>query len=119
MVATLFSDILVSTVDPGIKTPWLGIWWAWQTVTSVGYGDIVPVSWLGRFIGIVVMLMGVYIFCLLTANISAFLVKRERKKDTKNIEKVILQYLKKIDEKLDQLNKDSKKIKKVGWIKER
>ncbi len=40
-------------------TPWDGIWWAMETMSTVGYGDIVPRTDAGRVIGIVVMLIGI------------------------------------------------------------
>ena len=42
------------------------MWWALQTMSSVGYGDIVPVTPMGRFIGSVCALSGILLFCLPT-----------------------------------------------------
>ena len=47
------------------------LWWAMTTVTTVGYGDKVPVSGEGRVIGIVLMVGGVAMFSVLTALIAA------------------------------------------------
>ena len=44
-----------------------GIWWAVATVTTVGYGDIVPVTTLGKVHGIFMMLSGTAIFLAFTA----------------------------------------------------
>jgi voltage-gated potassium channel len=50
------------------------MWWAAQTVTTVGYGDVVPESDGGRFIGVVVMAFGVPAVSFITAAVtSAFL----------------------------------------------
>jgi voltage-gated potassium channel len=50
------------------------MWWAAQTVTTVGYGDVVPDSGWGRLIGIVVMAFGVSAVSFITAVVtSAFL----------------------------------------------
>ncbi|NOZ66372.1 MAG: cyclic nucleotide-binding domain-containing protein, partial [Alphaproteobacteria bacterium] len=39
-------------------------WWALATLTTVGYGDIVPITWAGRFFGGVVMIFGVGMYAL-------------------------------------------------------
>jgi voltage-gated potassium channel len=41
---------------------WDGIWWAWVTVATVGYGDIVPQSVAGKVLAAVVMLFGLGFF---------------------------------------------------------
>jgi voltage-gated potassium channel len=54
------------------------LWWAAQTVTTVGYGDVVPESAWGRVIGVVVMALGVSAVSFLTAAItSAFLASHQ------------------------------------------
>ena len=49
---------------------WDGLWWATETVTTVGYGDIYPVTDAGRVIAIVVMLSGIGFVALLTGSIA-------------------------------------------------
>ena len=66
-----------------------GIWWALVTITTVGYGDVVPVTENGRLFGAFMILFGVVLFSLITANISAFLVGEEETQ----VEREILQRL--------------------------
>jgi len=52
------------------------LWWAVSTVTTVGYGDTVPVTPAGRGIASFLMVAGIALFGVLTANIAAFFVER-------------------------------------------
>jgi voltage-gated potassium channel len=56
-----------------------GIWWSLQTVTTVGYGDVVPHSTEGRVIGAVVMLTGVAFLAVITGAITAALIESARR----------------------------------------
>jgi voltage-gated potassium channel len=53
-----------------------GLWWAAQTVTTVGYGDNVPVSVGGRLLGVAVMLVGIGFLTVITAAITSTFVAR-------------------------------------------
>jgi voltage-gated potassium channel Kch len=57
-----------------------GMWWAVQTVTTVGYGDLVPHSTVGRVIGSVVMLTGIAFISLITASVTAMLIEQARQR---------------------------------------
>ena len=46
-----------------------------QTVTTVGYGDIYPVTPVGRIIGVFTMVVGISTFALVTAKVAQFLVR--------------------------------------------
>ncbi len=62
----------------------LGIWWALQTVTTVGYGDIVPATALGRIVGAVIMLESIAFVSILTAVITSTFVERARRQRLSN-----------------------------------
>lgn len=49
----------------------LSIWWAFVTVTTVGYGDVYPVTTLGRFIAIILMITGIAVIGIVSAMISS------------------------------------------------
>ena len=57
-----------------------GMWWAVQTVTTVGYGDVVPHGTGGRAIGAIVMLTGIAFISLITASVTALLVEQARQR---------------------------------------
>jgi voltage-gated potassium channel len=54
-------------------------WWALVTITTVGYGDVVPHSTLGRVVGLILMLSGVVLVSLFTATIASIFVERKIK----------------------------------------
>lgn len=85
IILTTSSGLMLASFDPNIKTGGDGIWWAWQTLTTVGYGDVVPTSRLGRILAVFVMIFGAGLLAVLTANFSAFFMARNQKKMIKPI----------------------------------
>lgn len=57
-----------------------GMWWALVTLTTVGYGDIAPVTTGGRITGVFLMLSGIGVLAFTTATIAAFFVDGDYKK---------------------------------------
>jgi voltage-gated potassium channel len=55
---------------------WVGMWWATQTVTTVGYGDVTPKHVSGRIVGVFVMLEGISFLAIITAVITSSFVAR-------------------------------------------
>jgi voltage-gated potassium channel len=51
------------------------LWWAVVTITTVGYGDMVPVTAAGRAMGFILMLGGIAFFSGITANLASYLIK--------------------------------------------
>ena len=64
-------------VDPKtFHSVWLGMWWAVETVTTVGYGDIVPNQTAGKIIAGFLMLGGLSLIAVVTAAITSGFVSR-------------------------------------------
>ena len=76
-VVVLGSGALIWALDhseyPNI---WVGMWWALQTVTTVGYGDVSPTKPSGRIIATFVMLYGVAFVTIFVAAITSIFVAR-------------------------------------------
>lgn len=51
------------------------LWWSSTTITTVGYGDVYPVTAAGRMIGVVTMGVGISAFAVVTAKVAEFLVR--------------------------------------------
>ena len=66
----LIAAVEPSATDSNIKDAGDAIWWAWVTVTTVGYGDRFPVTDAGRLVGMITMATGIAIFGLLTSFIT-------------------------------------------------
>jgi voltage-gated potassium channel len=82
-IVVVVSGVIVSRLDASIGTIWDGMWWAWVTLTHTGYGDIVPHTAAGRFFGAIIILLGVVLLSLFTANLSAYLIGSEVEKEEK------------------------------------
>ena len=57
-----------------IQTFGEALWWAAQTVTTVGYGDVVPITTGGRVVATLLMVTGITLFGVLTAEVAAYFV---------------------------------------------
>ena len=56
-----------------------GLWWAFVTLTTVGYGDVVPATSGGRIVAVLTMVFGIAVYSLLIANLTAFIeVQRQQ-----------------------------------------
>ena len=77
LAVVLVSGVAIRALDPDeYSSVWEGMWWALQTVTTVGYGDVTPTSVAGRFVAAVVMLEGVAFLAIITAAITSSFVAR-------------------------------------------
>lgn len=76
IVLVVVSGTLFSYFEEGLDVP-EGIWWAIVTATTVGYGDVVPASGLGRLVATVLMIAGISFIALLSAATAARLVELE------------------------------------------
>jgi voltage-gated potassium channel len=76
-IAAVSFGVIERIVDPKtFHTVWLGIWWAIETVTTVGYGDVVPSQPAGKVIGAFLMLGGLSLLAIVTAAITSAFVAR-------------------------------------------
>jgi len=109
--------------EPQIKTFGDGIWWALVTITTVGYGDITPLTTLGRLVAGTLMFVGLGLIATVTAIVSAkfianyvdhhtnddVLEKLEELEDEiekiEEIESNVVGKLKELEQEIDELNK--------------
>ncbi|MFI2613800.1 potassium channel family protein [Streptomyces sp. NPDC018584] len=82
----MFGSLAVLSVerespDGNIKTLGDAVWWSFTTMTTVGYGDHAPTTGLGRVLAVGLMLSGIALLGVVTANIAAWFIARFDKDD--------------------------------------
>lgn len=100
-VLAVTAAILVHAIDPAIGSYGDAFWWSVSTVTTVGYGDVVPTSAGGRLVGVALMLTGISLIPLITSVVVSILVS-QRSREARELE---LQHLERIYERLDTLER--------------
>ncbi len=80
---TIIAGLLMRLTDPHTyPNIWLGLWWAIQTTTTVGYGDVVPSSVGGRVLAALVMIVGIGFITVTTAAVTSTFVEAARRRRT-------------------------------------
>lgn len=83
------------------------LWWAFATVTTVGYGDTTPTTTEGRAVAVFLMLVGISFFGWITANIAAFLVEFGGGEQEDEITlRDVMARLDRIEERIQSLNEE-------------
>ena len=100
---TLGAGILMTVIDgdnfPSIRS---GLWWAVQTVTTVGYGDNVPTNVSGQLLAALVMLLGIGFLTVITAAITSTFVSRSRQTPS-DIDTPTAEQLRLMNERLERI----------------
>jgi voltage-gated potassium channel len=102
---TLGAGIVMTVADhqnyPSIGS---GLWWAAQTVTTVGYGDDVPMTLAGRLVAVLLMLVGIGFLTVITAAITSTFVSRSRGEQTpSDAETTTTEQFRQLDSRLDRI----------------
>ena len=80
--AVLFT--IVEDVGPHgrISSFFDALWWSLATITTVGYGDVFPITAAGRIVGGFTMVVGISTFAIITAKVAEFLVRGDIEKES-------------------------------------
>jgi len=115
LMATLVVYFLERGDNPHIKTYFDSLWWGVTTITTVGFGDIVPVTTAGRVIGMGLMYTGTVLFVTFTGLLVTHWLSQEVERELTPLEKEILkevreqfrieEALERIEQRLDRLEK--------------
>ena len=103
---TILFGVLIWLFDrKEFPSVWLGMWWAIQTVTTLGYGDIVPTQITGRLLAAATMIVGIGFLSLITATVASVLVTRATQ-GVSNEEADLMAALKRVEQRLESLEQE-------------
>ena len=77
--------------ESNIRTPFDALWWAVSTMTTVGYGDKVPVTVEGKVVAMILMVTGVGLFGVLTGLFARLFMEPDLKKEDADISKLAME----------------------------
>lgn len=95
LLAILGGGAAFAAVEPNVSA-WDGVWWAINTVTTVGYGDVPVKTDGGRIIGICLMVTGIGFVAVLTAAAAERFV-RSRREERRAVEHQLAEILRRLD----------------------
>jgi voltage-gated potassium channel len=113
IIGSFLFFIFERSVNPEVPNYESAMWYAIVSMTTVGYGDIVPITLAGRIIGIIMILSGMGYVSLVTATLAYSFIDIFRKESRKAVDKVedkVMNYEEKIDELLVKVDNLEKKI---------
>ncbi|GAB3786077.1 potassium channel family protein [Spirosoma horti] len=90
--------------DANIKTPSDALWWAFVTITTVGYGDRFPVTSFGRLIAAVLMIAGVGLFGTFTGYVANFFVEDDQEQSDNDMQTLIGE-VRQLRQKIEEMEK--------------
>lgn len=76
LLVVLASTLGLYLFDPSINSLFDSLWFVLSTITTVGYGDVMPQSGPGKIIGLITLIVGVLIFSTVTGAIASYFARR-------------------------------------------
>lgn len=91
-------------LEPGIHSFQDGLWLAFTTAATVGYGDLVPQTHVGRAFSVVVVLLGLAVLSLVTASLAALFVEQEVQEEDRQIERDLMREIHALRQQVENLH---------------
>lgn len=92
-------------LEPGIHSLHEGLWLAFTTAATVGYGDTVPRTQAGRMFAVLVVLLGLAVLSLVTASLAAVFVERDVEAEERQIEVDLLREIRALRHQVNALER--------------
>jgi voltage-gated potassium channel len=78
LAVSILAGAIAHWIDDGVPSLWLGVYWAAQTVTTVGYGTPTPTGTSGQVLALLLMLLGTAFVAVITAAVTSVFIERAR-----------------------------------------
>src|SRR3954469_23030950 len=115
LIAIAVFGIVQRIADPHTyPTIWLAWWWAIQTVTTVGYGDVVPQQTAGKVVAALLMIGGLSFLSILTATITSSFVARRQERARARGEDPVMQEMARLAAQIGSLETELKRLHPNG-----
>jgi voltage-gated potassium channel len=112
LFAVVVFGVFLRIADPDtFDSIWLAFWWAMQTVTTVGYGDVVPEHPSGKALAAVLMLIGLSFLSVITATVTSSFVARRQAELQAAGEDPVLRRLEQISARLDAMQEELQSLR--------
>ena len=100
-------------LEPGVETIEDGLWLAFTTAATVGYGDLVPSTHASRIFAVIVVLLGLAVLSLATASLAAIFVEKDvEQADVRPIEHELIHEIRHLREEVQALRRDMRQREK-------
>ncbi|MEO6319864.1 MAG: potassium channel family protein [Polaromonas sp.] len=94
-------------LDPGVETIADGLWLAFTTAATVGYGDLVPSTHASRMFAVLVVLLGLAVLSLVTASLAAIFVEKDVEEgEERQIEHELMREIRHLREDVQRLRQE-------------
>jgi voltage-gated potassium channel len=105
VVILLIGGVGFWALEPEIHSLHEGLWLAFTTAATVGYGDTVPQTQAGRVFAVLVVLMGLAVLSLVTASLAAVFVEHDVQVDERQIEVDLLREIRALRHQVNALER--------------
>lgn len=102
LICSIVFFIVESGVNPQVATYEDSLWYVIQTITTVGYGDVVPFTQIGRLMGVIAMTSAIGISSLITASATSSLIQKFKEERNEMIDDTV-SYVQRIEQKVEKL----------------